>query len=99
MTLKVCEVISTELPQKLAKKFPSKVPAAKLARLAVSSGKQRKGSGELMLVDAMQKTLLVAQSLGIAGLIVDAKHNEVKQYYEQFGFCHYRKNWIICFYR
>ena len=34
----------------------------------------------------MQKTLLVAQNLGIAGLFVDAKHEQAKQYYSRFGF-------------
>ena len=86
MTLTVSEVVALELPEQIAKKYPHKVPAAKLARLAVSSNMQRQGFGELMLVDAMQKTLLVAQNLGIAGLFVDAKHDEAKQYYSQFGF-------------
>ena len=86
MTLTVSEVVSDELPEQLSKKYPNKVPAAKLARLAVSSNRQRQGLGEMMLVDAMQKTLLVAQNLGIAGLFVDAKHQQAKQYYSQFGF-------------
>lgn len=86
MTLTVCEVIADELPQQLAKKYPQKVPAAKLARLAVSSNDQKQGLGKIMLIDAMKKTLLVAQSLGMAGLFVDAKHEQAKQYYSQFGF-------------
>ena len=86
MTLTVSEVVSNELPEQIAKKYPNKIPAAKLARLAVSTVSQRKGYGGLMIVDAMQKTVLVSQSLGIAGLFVDAKHNEAKQYYRRFGF-------------
>lgn len=86
MTLTVSEVVANELPDQFVKKYPNKIPAAKLARLAVSTNMQRQGFGELMLVDAMQKTLLVAQNLGIAGLFVDAKHEQAKQYYSQFGF-------------
>lgn len=86
MTLTVSEVVANELPDQFVKKYPNKISAAKLARLAVSTIMQRRGLGELMLVDAMQKTLLVAQNLGIAGLFVDAKHEQAKQYYSQFGF-------------
>jgi N-acetylglutamate synthase-like GNAT family acetyltransferase len=86
MTLSVSEVVANELPDQFVKKYPNKIPAAKLAHLAVSTSMQRQGLGELMLVDAMQKTLLVAQNLGIAGLFVDAKHEQAKRYYSQFGF-------------
>ena len=86
MTITVCEVALAEVPEKSAKKYPAIIPAAKLARLAVSNQMQRQGYGQLMMIDAMEKTLLAAQNLGIAGLFVDAKHNAAKQYYEQFGF-------------
>lgn len=86
MTITVCEVASTEIPQNLAKKYPSIIPAAKLARLAISAKIQQQGYGQLMLIDAMKKTVSAAQNIGIAGLFVDAKHEAAKQYYEQFGF-------------
>ena len=34
----------------------------------------------------MQKTLIVSNVMGIAGLFVDAKHQQAKAYYHQFGF-------------
>ena len=86
MTITVCEVASTEIPEKPAKKYPAIIPAAKLARLAVSANMQRQGYGQLMMIDAMEKTLQASQNIGIAGLFVDAKHTAAKQYYEQFGF-------------
>ena len=33
-----------------------------------------------------EKTLNVSNSMGIAGLFVDAKHQQAKTYYHQFGF-------------
>ena len=39
-TLAACEIHAEKLPRKYSKKYPSKVPAAKLARLAVSEIKQ-----------------------------------------------------------
>jgi len=42
-TLAFCEIQAEVLPRNIAKKYPAKVPAAKLARLAVSKKHQRKG--------------------------------------------------------
>jgi predicted GNAT family N-acyltransferase len=86
MTLAVCEIHTDKIPHNWKKKYPNKIPAAKLARLAVSENQQRKGYGELLVIDAIQKTLNVSNSLGIAGLFVDAKHEQAKKYYNQFSF-------------
>lgn len=86
MTLTVCEVLAEGLPPELAKKYPTRIPAAKLARLAVSKYCQRQGYGAYLLVEAMQKTLEVNHAMGLAGLFVDAKHAAARQYYVQFGF-------------
>ncbi len=86
MTIVVCEVIAENIPHNWKRKYPRKIPAAKLARLAVTSNSQRKGYGEILLIDAMQKTLNVAENMGVAGLFVDAKHKQAKAYYSQFGF-------------
>lgn len=63
-----------ENPPEYAKKYPRKVPAAKLARLAVTMDRQRQGLGGLMMVDAMRRTLAVAENIGIIGFFVDAKN-------------------------
>lgn len=86
MTLTVCEVLAEHLPEGWAKKYPNRIPAAKLARLAVSKDFQRLGYGTYLLVEAMQKTLEVNEVMGLAGLFVDAKHAAARQYYLQFGF-------------
>ena len=86
MTLVVCEIHANDIPHTWKKKYPQKIPAAKLARLAVTTAYQRKGYGELLIIEAMQKTLNVSDSMGIAGLFVDAKHEKAKNYYNQFGF-------------
>ena len=86
MTIVVCEVYTDHIPHNWTKKYPRKIPAAKLARLAIANNNQRKGYGELLLIDAMQKTLNVAENMGVAGLFVDAKHDKARSYYSQFGF-------------
>jgi len=86
MTIVVCEILANKIPYKWKKKYPKTIPAAKLARLAVSLELQRQGYGGLLLIDAIQKTLNVSEQMGIVGLFVDAKHVQAKSYYEQFGF-------------
>jgi hypothetical protein len=39
-----------------------------------------------MMVDAMRRTLAVAENIGIIGFFVDAKHQGAREYYEQYGF-------------
>ena len=85
-TLASCEVITTNLPEKYAGKYPAKAPAAKLARLAVSTDRQRRGLGSIMMVDAMKRILAVAENIGVIGFFADAKNPAARQYYEQFGF-------------
>jgi len=85
-TLASCEIFVEKLPRKYAKKYPSKAPAAKLARLAVAKGRQRQGLGTHMMINAIERVIRVSQNLGIIGFFVDAKDNEAKAYYGQFGF-------------
>ncbi len=86
MSLGMCEVLTEDIPHQWKKKYPGRIPAAKLVKLAVSIDQQRKGYGETLLIDAMQKTLNVSKIMGLAGLFVDAKHKQAKTYYQQFGF-------------
>ena len=85
-TLVSCEIFVDKLPRKYAKKYPSKAPAAKLARLAVAKDRQRQGLGTHMMINAVERVIRVSQNLGIIGFFVDAKDNKAKAYYEQFGF-------------
>lgn len=79
-TLTLCEVLLEKLPPSLVKKYPSKVPGVKLARLAVDKTWQRQGIGEILLVEAMQRALVVAKNAGGIGLFVDAKDEAAKTY-------------------
>ena len=85
-TLASCEIFVDKLPRKYAKKYPSRVPAAKLARLAVARKRQKQGLGTRMMINAIERVISVSQNLGIIGFFVDAKDNDAKEYYEQFGF-------------
>lgn len=84
--MSLCEVRAEKLPTKLAKKYPSNVPGVRLARLAIAKAWQRQGIGEILMIEAMQRTLAIAENVGIIGLFVDAKDEAAKGYYERYGF-------------
>ena len=85
-TLSVCEVDSARLPPRWAKKYPRRIPGAKLARLAVAKGQQRRGYGAALLYEAMRRVVLGAEQFGVVTFFVNAKDERAKHYYERFGF-------------
>jgi len=64
--------------------FP--LPVARLARLAVDARYQRLGLGELLLMDALHRCLLLSEEIGMIGVVLDAKHKQAKAYYQRFEF-------------
>lgn len=85
-TLTLCEVRIEKLPLSLAKKYPSTIFGVKLARLAVDKTWQLQGIGEILMVEAMQRAIRVADNAGGVGLFVDAKDEVAQSYYERYGF-------------
>jgi ribosomal protein S18 acetylase RimI-like enzyme len=96
-TLSLCEVRSATLSPQLAKKYPLQIPAVKLARLAVAQTFQCKGLGEILMVEAMQRAVIVADNAGGIDLFVDAKDAAAKVYYENYGFTSLEDNSLVMF--
>ena len=65
-------------------KYP--VPIMLLARLAVDLSYQNKGLGKGLLKDALLRTLQAADIAGLRAMLVHAKDNEAKSFYQKFGF-------------
>jgi ribosomal protein S18 acetylase RimI-like enzyme len=84
--LNICQIKSESLSQAEAKKLPRDVSGIRLGRLAVSKEHQRQGVGKMLLVAAMGKFMEIFNTAGGIGLFVDAKDQDAKKYYEQFGF-------------
>ncbi len=75
------------LPEKYQTRFPNfPLPVARLARLAVDLSHQRHGLGELLLSDALQRCLQISASIGMLGVIVDAKDEKARTWYERYEF-------------
>jgi len=85
-SLNICQIKSESLSPPEAKKLPRDVPGVRLGRLAVAKAHQRQGIGKILLVAAMGKFMEIFSTAGGIGLLVDAKDQDAKRYYEQFGF-------------
>lgn len=68
------------------KNHPHPLSAVKLARLAVDCSHQGKRIGERLLIDAIKRTVLVAEQISTIGLFVDPMTPEVIPFYQQYGF-------------
>lgn len=62
------------------------IPIMLLARLAVDRHWQKKDIGAGLLKDAMLRTLQAADSVGIRALVVHAKDDLAKGFYQRFDF-------------
>ncbi len=62
------------------------VPVMVLARLAVATACQGRKIGAGLLRDAMLRTVRAAELAGIRALVVHAKDDEARGFYERFGF-------------
>lgn len=86
-SLAMSAIRKENLPGKYLGRYPDyPLPVARLARLAVDQRFQRQGLGQLLLSDALSRCLKVSDVLGMIGVIVDAKDNKARQWYERFEF-------------
>ena len=86
-SLSAAEFNKAELPAAAAKRLPHyPVPAAVLGRLAVDQSFQGRGLGETLLMDAIRRTLRASEAMAVHAIVVDAKHESAKAFYERYGF-------------
>ena len=76
-----------ETPQSVKSGLPRHpVPVILLARLAVDSSEQGRGLGAALLKDALLRTIQAAEIAGLRAMLVHAKDDSAKRFYEKFGF-------------
>jgi predicted GNAT family N-acyltransferase len=87
-TLSQYSVDAGALPAEAIRKLPKYplIPATLLGRLAVSESFRGQRLGEFLLVDALHRSLLHSKQVASAAIIVDAKDDRAKSFYEHFGF-------------
>ena len=85
-SLNICQIKSESLTPAESKKLPRDASGVRLGRLGVAKSCQRQGIGKTLMVAAMGKFIEIFNAAGGIGLFVDAKDQDAKRYYEQFGF-------------
>jgi GNAT superfamily N-acetyltransferase len=86
-TIVAGEVQHAKAPERVVKGMPRHpIPLLVLARLAVHSNAQGRGIGRGLLLDALGRTLQVADIVGIRALAVHAKDERAVAFYQHFGF-------------
>ncbi len=79
-------VAHREAPGKLKRNMPDPIPVMVLGRLAVDREFQGRGLGKALLRDAILRTLQAAEIAGVRAILVHAKDENARRFYERFGF-------------
>jgi ribosomal protein S18 acetylase RimI-like enzyme len=85
-TMSAASIPLVDLPVDEAKRLPRypTIPAVRIGRLAVDQRFQRLGLGELMLMNAVHRT--IQDSAAAFALLVDAKNDQAVAFYQRYGF-------------
>jgi predicted N-acetyltransferase YhbS len=86
-TLAYGSVSLEESPQSVKSGLPKHpIPVILLARLAVDATEQGRGLGAALLKDALLRTIQASEIAGLRAVVVHAKDDSAKRFYEKFGF-------------
>jgi len=89
-TLTQDNIAAEDLPRKLIKQLNlpryERIGASLLGRLARDLNYKGNGVGELLLVDALKRSLVMSRQIASAAVIVDAKDEKAHKFYYDFGF-------------
>jgi len=86
-SLAASQILYADSPPRLQKGAPRHlVPVVLLARLAVDRAWQGKGLGAGLLKDAIVRVLTAAEGGGVRALLVHAKDEAAKAFYERYDF-------------
>ncbi len=87
-TLSQFSIELDEIPLQLAKRLPRYplLPATLIGRLAISSVFRGQGLGEVLLMDALHRSLSLSAQIASAAVIVDAKNDRARRFYLKYGF-------------
>ncbi len=87
-TLATTGVTSDVLPENMRKALPKYriLPAAIIGRLAVDQRYRRQGLGAFLLMDALHHCVRTSKEMGFFAVVVDAKDDNARAFYEAFNF-------------
>jgi GNAT superfamily N-acetyltransferase len=79
-------VARAEAPPKVRRNMPEPIPVLVLCRIAVDEEWQGRGIGWSLLLDAVRRTLQVAEIAGVRALLVQALNTKVADFYASADF-------------
>lgn len=87
-TLNSASIELADLPPEVTEKLPryAKLGATLIGRLAVDHRYQNQGIGRRLLFDALRRAWSHSDEIGAVAVIVDAKDDGARDFYERFGF-------------
>lgn len=87
-TLSATSITPDGLPQDIVKRLPRypALPALLIGRLAVDQQYQGQGMGRRLLLSALRRSLNLRAELGFIAVIVDAKDDAARTFYERYDF-------------
>lgn len=85
VTVSAGQIQTTQLPPHLKlPRYPA--PALRIGRLAVDRREQGRGTGQQLMSFSLQLALEFSRQVGVYAVVVDAKHEKAKLFYEALGF-------------
>ena len=86
-------MVHDEAPERLKKGIPRHpVPVIILARLAVDTSWHGKGLGAALVADAMRRVLQASDIAGVRAMLVHAKDEAARNFYQHLGFEPFQDN-------
>ena len=74
------------VPGAFRRNMPEPIPVVLIARFAIDEAYQKQRWGGKMLREAVMRTMLISQVIGVRGLVVHALTDNAKAFYQRFGF-------------
>ncbi|TXL65976.1 GNAT family N-acetyltransferase [Zeimonas arvi] len=95
--LTLAELENRHLPESWRKRLPRRIPGVRLGRLAVDREFQGRRLGELLLLNALDRSRRIHREAGGAALFVDALDEGAADWYRRFGFAAAPENPLLLF--
>jgi GNAT superfamily N-acetyltransferase len=97
-SLSPSSISPTELPIEIMARYPRHpIPCWLLGRFAIDSRYQKQGIGGILLVEIFKKVLVLSKEAGGYCILVNAKNENVKNFYKKYGFISFKDNELNLF--
>jgi GNAT superfamily N-acetyltransferase len=80
------EIVAADLPRRLARGMPERIPAVLLGKLALHRRLHGQGLGGQLLFDTYQRVLAATRIVAARYLVVDTIDDEATRFYKHYGF-------------